>query len=92
MRPNAKLDLNAMIGRAQFGAAVFVLCTALACSSSSNAEEAAKQEAREKQRQKQMDEQMKKLKPGNENTGTEATTQDENFNFKTLWKRVKGAQ
>ena len=56
MRPSPKLQLNATIGRAQFGAAVFLLCTALACSSSSNAEEAAKQEAREKQFQEMMSE------------------------------------
>ncbi|MGQ0527003.1 MAG: entry exclusion 1 domain-containing protein [Alphaproteobacteria bacterium] len=46
------------------------------------------QEARMK-RQKQIDQQMKRLKAGNENAD-EAATQDENFNFKTLWKRVKG--
>lgn len=56
MRPSPKLHLNATIGRAQFGAVVFLLCTALACSSSSNAEEAAKQEAREKQFQEMMSE------------------------------------
>jgi FtsP/CotA-like multicopper oxidase with cupredoxin domain len=54
MRSRTKLYPHATIRRAQLGAALLLLCAALACSSNSNAEEAAKQEAREKEFQEML--------------------------------------
>lgn len=53
-------------------------------------------EARARQRREQMERKVedtaRKLKPGNENAqAKEAGAEEENFNFKGLWKRVKGA-
>jgi hypothetical protein len=53
-------------------------------------------EARARQRREQLERQsektVQKLKPGNENAAkTAAAEEEENFNFKGLWKRVKGA-
>ncbi|MGB4107997.1 MAG: entry exclusion 1 domain-containing protein [Alphaproteobacteria bacterium] len=51
-------------------------------------------EARARQRREQMEKQsdktVQKLKPGNQNAQDEKA-EEENFNFKGLWKRVKGA-
>lgn len=52
-------------------------------------------EARARQRREQMErkseETARKLRPGNENAAKTAEAEEENFNFKGLWKRVKGA-
>ena len=44
---------------------------------------------RREQMEKQSEKTVQRLKPGNENA--QDTAEEENFNFKGLWKRVKGA-